>query len=96
MHVGTLELALRVHGASSLKDRRRVVQALVTRLRNKFNAAVVDLDQDPEPNAARVGVVCVANESRYLDGQLTAIVDFVESVHLPIEVVDDVREIIQV
>ena len=96
MHVGTLELTLRIHGATSLKDRRRVVQALVTRLRNKFNAAVADLEQDPEPNSARVGIVCVANESRYLDGQLTAIVDFVESVHLPLEVVDDAREITQI
>ena len=79
VHVGTLELVLRVHGAESLKDRRRVVRALTARLRNRFNAAVADLEQDPEPQSARVGVACVANDSRYLDGQLTAIVNFVES-----------------
>ena len=94
VHVGTLELVLRVHGAESLKDRRRVVRALTARLRNSFNAAVADLEQDPEPQSARVGVACVANDSRYLDGQLTAIVNFVESLHLPLEVVSDAREIV--
>ena len=52
------------------------------------------LEQDPEPQSARVGVACVANDSRYLDGQLTAIVNFVESLHLPLEVVSDAREIV--
>ncbi len=94
VHVGTLELVLRIHGAESLKDRRRVVRALTARLRNSFNAAVADLEQDPEPQSARVGVACVANDSRYLDGQLTAIVNFVESLHLPLEVVSDAREIV--
>ncbi len=95
MHVGTLELVLRIHGADSLKDRRRVVRALTARLRNKFNAAVADLEHDPAPHSARVGVVCVANDSRYVDGQLTAIVNFVEALHLPLEVVSDAREIVR-
>ncbi len=95
MNVGTLELVLRIHGADSLKDRRRVVRALTARLRNSFNAAVADLEQDPEPHSARVGVACVANDSRYLDGQLTAIVNFVEALHLPLEVVSDAREIVR-
>jgi hypothetical protein len=95
VHVGTLELVLRVHGAESLKDRRRVVRALTARLRNKFNAAVADLEQDPAPHSARVGVACVANDGRYVDGQLTAIVNFVEALHLPLEVVSDAREIVR-
>ena len=95
VHVGTLELVLRIHGADSLKDRRRVVRALTARLRNKFNAAVADLEHDPAPHSARVGVACVANDGRYVDGQLTAIVNFVEALHLPLEVVSDAREIVR-
>lgn len=96
MYVGVLELVLRIHGAASLKDRRSVVQALVARLRNKFNAAAADLDKDPEPRMARLGIVCVANESRHLDRRLTAILDYVETVHLPLEVVSDTKEILQI
>jgi uncharacterized protein YlxP (DUF503 family) len=87
---------LRIHGATSLKDRRSVVQAVVARLRNKFNAAGADLDKAPEPRTALLGIVCVANDSRHLDRQLTAILAYVESVHLPLEVVGETREVLQI
>lgn len=96
VQVGTLELTLRIYGAESLKDRRRVVRTLVARLRNTFNVAVADLDQEPQPRSACIAVVSVGNDSRYLDGQLTAIVEFVESLHLPLEVMQESREIIHV
>ncbi len=94
VYLGTLRLSLLIHAAESLKDRRRTVKALVTRVRNKFNASAADLDDDPVPQRAMVGIVCVSNDPRYLDGQLRRILEFVEALHLDVEVVDDQIEIV--
>ena len=95
MYVGILRLALRVHAAQSLKDRRRSVTSLIARVRNRFNVAAADVDEDPGPSAATVAVVCVANDPRYLDGLLRKVVDFAEALHLDLEVVDEQIEILQ-
>ena len=94
MHVGTLEVGLAVHAAQSLKDRRRSVESLKRRIRNTFNAAVADLEADPVPGRARIGVSCVSNDPRRLDAQMRAILEFIERVHLNLEVTDDAIEII--
>ena len=95
MYVGILRLALRVHAAQSLKDRRRSVTSLIARVRNRFNVAAADVDEDPGMSAATVAVVCVANDPRYLDGLLRKVVDFAEALHLDLEVVDEQIEILQ-
>ena len=43
---GIMLVHLRIHGASSLKDRRQVVRSLVERLRKKWNVTVADLGPD--------------------------------------------------
>ncbi len=93
VYLGTLRLWLTIHAAGSLKDRRRTVKALVTRVRNNFNASAADLDDDPVPQRAVVGIACVSNDPRYLDAQLRRILEFVEALHLNVEVVDDQIEI---
>ena len=70
------------------------MESLKRRIRNTFNAAVADLDADPIPGRARVGVACVANDPRRLDAQLRAILEFIERVHLDLEVTDDQIEIL--
>lgn len=95
VYLGTLRLWLTIHGAASLKDRRRTVKALVTRVRNKFNASAADLDDDPMLQRAVVGIVCVSNDPRHLDAQLRRILEFVEALHLDVEVVDDQIEIVR-
>jgi uncharacterized protein YlxP (DUF503 family) len=91
-----LRLGLAVHGAHSLKDRRRSVKALIARVRNEFNASAADLDEDPAPQSAVVAVACVANDPRFLDSQLRRIVNYVEGIHLDIEVIDEQIEIVRI
>ncbi|WP_324667545.1 DUF503 domain-containing protein [Geochorda subterranea] len=49
-----------IEGSQSLKDRRRVVRALVDRLRARLNVSVVEMDQPSTWQRARVVVACVA------------------------------------
>ena len=56
--VATAELW--IEGSQSLKDRRRVVRAVVDRLRTRLNVSVAELDQPSGWQRARVAVACVA------------------------------------
>jgi len=75
--VGILEVRLRVPGARSLKEKRRVLNALKDRLRGKFNVSVAEVDGQELPQSATVAVVQVSNDSRYINSSLDSLVEAV-------------------
>ena len=60
--IGVLTLELRLEDSHSLKDKRHVVQSLKTRLRNKFNVAVAEIDYQDTWQRAAVAAVTVASD----------------------------------
>ena len=77
MIVGLLEIDLALFEAQSLKDKRRVIKSTVTRLRNQFNAAVAEVSELDKAKRCVLGVVTVANDSRFVHSMLDKIVDFI-------------------
>lgn len=69
--IGVLTLELELAEAHSLKDRRRWVRGLKERLRNGFNLAVAEVDDQKLWNRAVVAAVTVsasrANAAKILD-----------------------------
>ena len=74
MVVGTLYIKLALRECRSLKDKRRVVNSLKDRLRNKFNVSVAEVDQQDMCQAAVLGVVQVSGDARYVRGSLENVV----------------------
>jgi uncharacterized protein len=58
--IGVLTLELRLENSHSLKDKRHVVEGLKTRLRNKFNVAVAEIDHQDLWQRAAVAAVTVS------------------------------------
>ena len=79
MHIGTLTVTLYLHAAESLKDKRSVVKSLVETTRRKFNVSIAEVDDLDKQRRATIGIACVANDVRYLNGVLDKVVDFLES-----------------
>lgn len=79
MIVGTCELRISLAGARSLKDKRRVISSLKSRIRNKFNVSVAEIDAHNFIQSATLGVAQVANDTRYLDSSLAKLVDMVRT-----------------
>jgi len=71
-------LTLSIPAARSLKDKRRVVRSLVTRLRNQFNASVAEVGDNDLWQSCRLGVAVVSNLQTHADSQLTTIVKAVQ------------------
>lgn len=63
MFIGIVRLTLRIPGAQSLKDRRRVVKSLKERLRAKFSAAVAEVGSVERYQQAELGVSLVTREA---------------------------------
>lgn len=82
MVVGVLELTLVLYETASLKDKRSVVRRVVNRVRNKFNAAVAEVDDLDAHDHAVLGVVVVGNDRRFADQVLDRIEHFVEALGL--------------
>jgi len=79
MIVGTLEIALRLEGCRSLKDKRQVVRSLIDRLRHDLHASVSEVaDHDLWGNAT-LGIAIVGSDARHVEGALQKVVDVVDS-----------------
>jgi uncharacterized protein YlxP (DUF503 family) len=83
-----LRFRLRLPESGSLKDKRQVVRSVSQRLRNKFQVAVAEVDDNDAWQIATIGVACVANTARHCDEVLSEIVAFVEQSRLDAEVID--------
>ena len=71
MVIGLLTLDLHFPGARSLKDKRQALRSLETRLRNKFNVAVAEVEHQDLWQRARVAVVSVNTDHGHLDATLS-------------------------
>jgi uncharacterized protein YlxP (DUF503 family) len=78
MILGTAELRLHIPEAQSLKDRRRVVKSIVQRVRNRFDVAIADVDEQPQWQVVTLGVVAVANSSNHVETVVQQVINFVE------------------
>lgn len=78
MTIGLLSMDLRIPGARSLKDKRRVVKSLKQVMRNRFNCSVAEVEHQDEWRRARLAVCVVSGESRHANAQLNEIARFAE------------------
>ena len=79
MIVGTLRLEFRLHGVFSLKEKRKSANSLKQKLRNKFNVAVSETEAQDSHQTLVLGVVTVANESGFVQSQLSKVLAMVEA-----------------
>ena len=71
--VGVLTLELRIENSHSLKDKRHVVESLKTRLRNKFNVAVAEIDYQDTWQRAAIAAVTVSSDHVFAEKVLQSV-----------------------
>lgn len=71
-----------IYNARSLKDKRAVLQRVLTRIRQKYNVSVAELDYQDAWQRAKIGLVAIASSrmaaERELERALTLIDSFPE------------------
>jgi len=73
MVIGLLILDLHIPHARSLKDKRMVLNRLRDRVRNRYNAALAELEHQDKWQRARVGIVTLNSQPHIVDELLQRI-----------------------
>ena len=74
MVIGLLTLDLHFPGARSLKDKRQALRSLETRVRNRHNVALAEVEHQDLWQRARLAVVSVNTDHGHLESTLSAVV----------------------
>ena len=80
--VGLLKIDIQIPECRSLKAKRKIVQSITTRLRQRFNVSVAEVDFQDKWQRCRIGVSVVSNEGRFVDSQLRKVLNFLEGMGL--------------
>ena len=92
MHVGVCKLTVRIPDNQTLKGKRRVIKSLSSRIRNKFNVSVAEVEDNQAWQLATLGITCVSNSARHADEIVQNVVAFVEGSREDLEIVAQEQE----
>ncbi|UCC51459.1 MAG: DUF503 domain-containing protein [Anaerolineaceae bacterium] len=78
MQVATCVIKLHLEGVCSLKEKRRILKSILTRLPRQFNVATAEIDHHDVWQTALIALVTVGNDAGYLHGLLEKAVAWIE------------------
>ena len=96
MNIVLGKVGLRIPENMSLKGKRQVLKSITSRIRNRFNVAVAEVDDNDNWRLATIGICCVSNNRRHSNQVISRVVDFIEKGRFEIELLDYEIEIIDV
>ena len=78
MHVGVCRLSLRLQGSRGLKEKRKVARSITARVRNRYNVAIAEVEDNDLWQRLTLGIVCVSNNSRHANEMLLGVAQYIE------------------
>lgn len=75
MIVGVMKVDVAVLDSQSLKDKRRVIQSVKQKLRDRFNVSVAEIEYGDLLQRCRLGIAIVGDETRGLHAQLDKMIE---------------------
>ena len=81
MTIGILRLTLFIHKSNSLKEKRMVLHSIKARLRNNFNVAVTQIEDEDKWQKTTLAVVGVEKNRNNMNSILSNIVNFIEGLN---------------
>ena len=94
MKVGVSQITLHLPGCHSLKEKRQVIKSIMARVRQQFEVAIAEVDEQDHWQIAKLGVSCVSNNSQHIDEILGHVQRFIEETRPDIIVTNTEVEII--
>ena len=79
MVVGTVLIDLSLSGVTSLKEKRRILKPLITRLQNRFNISIAEVDFNDNLKMAQLGAAVVSNNRSFADQVIAKVIDHIRS-----------------
>ena len=77
----------------SLKEKRQILKSLMARVRNQFEVAIAEVEEQDRWQIAVLGVTCVSNSQRHADEVLSHVRRYIEETRPDVQVSDVESEI---
>jgi uncharacterized protein len=92
--IGLCTLDLYLPGVSSLKEKRSILQSMLKRIQNTFNASAAEVDYQDVWQSAQIAVAVVTNATSHADQMLTSILNWIEANFPHVSIVKQKTEIL--
>ena len=93
MTTGVCKVRLHIPASQSLKEKRRIIKSIISRLRNQYNISIAEVDDYDLWQMATLGISCVSNSRQHVDEMINKILNFIVQFYPDVEVVDHEIEI---
>ena len=93
MVVGYGVLTFYLHDCRSLKAKRSIVKAMISKIGNNFNASVAEVGANDIHQRAQIGFALAGSDHQLINAKMDKIINFVEDLGLA-EMIDTETEII--
>lgn len=87
MIVGICVIHIHLSHPQSLKEKRRVIKSLKTRIKGKFNVSIAEVGALDKWQRAVLGICTVSNDKRFVNEVLDKVLGMI-SRHPEVEIVD--------
>ena len=94
MIVGVCELTLHLPDCHTLKEKRQVIKSVLARVRNKFEVAIAEVDEQDLWQIAKIGVSCVSNSGQHAEEILAHVQRYIEETRPDVVVSESTSELI--
>lgn len=78
MVIGVCRVELSIPDSFSLKDKRRVLKSIITRIRNKFNVSISEIEDNDLWQKAIIGISSISNNTHYTNKVLNEVINYLE------------------
>ncbi len=77
-----------------MKEKRQVIKSVMARVRQRFEVAIAEVDEQDRWQIAKLGVSCVSNSSQHIDEILGRVLRYIEETRPDVQVTNSEVEII--
>lgn len=95
MVVGIGIITFRLHDCRSLKEKRKVIKAIIARLRNNFNASISEIGLNDVYQRAEIGFSIVGNDRQVINSKIDKLFNMTEELGLA-EIINTEMEILNI
>ena len=94
MNAGICRIKLHLSESQSLKDKRRVVKSITSRLRNQYNISIAEVDDQDLWQLITLGIACVSNRNQHVEETLSKAIGFIANNYPGLEIIEHEIEIL--
>jgi len=78
MVIGICQITLHLPESHTLKEKRQIVKSVIARVRNQFEVAIAEVDENDRWQLAVLGISCVSNSGQHADEVLGHVRRYIE------------------